>query len=845
MAYSFAKASAHKSPTATHRDNQLRRPAGSETVVEPIRVHPWLKIILPLSHMRLTTLGFLASLTASIALAALPVETPIHYFPLQSVRLLDGPFKHAQDTNTGYLLALDPDRLLAGFRLEAGLEPRAEKYGNWENIGLDGHTLGHYLTATAQMWAATGDAEMKRRLDYCIAELALCQEANGNGYVGGVPKSAEVWGRVAAGGFDAQGFSLGGAWVPWYNMHKTYAGLRDAWLLTGNAQARDILIGLTDWCADLIGPLSDEDVEIMLRAEHGGMTETLADVYAITGDKKYLHLAQRFTHRAILNDLLAGQDKLTGKHANTQIPKIIGFARVAELGGDPAWDDAARFFWDTVVTHRSVAFGGNSVREHFNDPTDFSGMLESREGPESCNTYNMLRLSEALFRRDGAARYADYYERALYNHILSTQHPEHGGFVYFTPIRPRHYRVYSQPEQCFWCCVGSGIENHGKYGQFIYATNDAGDLWLNLFIASQLDTGSGLTVTQHTTFPDEPATRLTLALDAPRAFTLHLRHPSWVAADAFAVTVNGEPVDPRSTPGSYATLSRTWRDGDTVEFALPMTTSLERLPDDSAYAALLHGPILLAAKTGTDEMPGLIADGSRMGHAAPGAFKPLNAAPMLVGDPTAIPAALAPVPGEPLHFTAAGLIRPDNFDTLELEPFFRLHDARYMMYWRLASPADYDQVVAELEADEAARLALDARTVDLVMPGEQQPEVEHNFADGDSWQGHSFGRSYRAANDWFSYDLNARGEKTLELQLTHWGNAWRPEHLAVELNGMPLGEITIPGNEGEAFITKTLPIPGALIAAAEAGQLTVTFRPAQDSERVPALYEVRLVKPTN
>ncbi|WP_221030798.1 beta-L-arabinofuranosidase domain-containing protein [Actomonas aquatica] len=770
------------------------------------------------------------------------VATPLRYFELDDVTLLDGPFKHAQDLNVSYLLALDPDRLLAGFRLEAGLEPRAEKYGNWENIGLDGHTLGHYLTALAQSWAATGDAEMKRRLDYCVAELALCQEANGNGYVGGVPESDKVWARVASGGFDAQGFSLGGAWVPWYNMHKTFAGLRDAWLIADNAQARDVLVKLTDWCADLLGQLSDADVEIMLRAEHGGMTEIIADVYAITGDAKYLRLAQRFTHRAILDDLLQRRDNLTGKHANTQIPKIIGFARIAELGGDPAWDGAARYFWETVAAHRSVAFGGNSVREHFNATDDFLDMLRSREGPESCNTYNMLRLSEALFRRDGDARYADYYERALYNHILSTQHPEHGGFVYFTPIRPRHYRVYSQPEQCFWCCVGSGIENHGKYGQFIYATNDAHDLWVNLFIASRLDAGNGLTVTQETAFPDEASTRLTLNLAAntKRDFALHLRHPSWTPAGAFAVRVNGEPVRITSTPGSYLALERTWQDGDVIEIDVPMSTHLERLPDGSDYAAIMHGPILLAAKTSTDQLDGLIADGSRMGHAAPGAFKPLDAAPMLVGNPMAMVAAIQPVPGEPLHFTAADAIRPDNFDTLELEPFFRVHDARYMMYWRIASAADYDQVVADLHASEAARLALDARTVDLVMPGEQQPEVEHNFAGGDTWQGHTFGRSFRAANDWFSYELNPHGATELELQLTHWGNSWRPEHLAVELNGTPLGTVTLPGNEGEAFITKTLQIPASLLTA---DTLTVTFRPGHDSTRVPALYEVRLTKP--
>lgn len=771
-----------------------------------------------------------------------PVQTRLHYFGLSEVALLDGPFKQAQEVDRRYILELEPDRLLAGFRLEAGLEPKAEKYGNWENIGLDGHTLGHYLTALAQMWAATGDAELKRRLEYCVSELATCQAANGNGYVGAVPKSKEVWARVAAGGFDAQGFSLGGAWVPWYNMHKTFAGLRDAWLIAHSTEARDVLIRLTDWCASLIGPLSDADIQIMLGAEHGGMTETIADVYAITGDEKYLRLAQRFTHHAILDDLLARKDTLTGKHANTQIPKVIGFARIAELGGDPAWDGAAAFFWDTVVRRRSVAFGGNSVREHFNPPDDFSTMVESREGPETCNTYNMLRLTEALFRREGDPRYPEYYERALFNHILSTQHPDHGGFVYFTPIRPRHYRVYSQPELCFWCCVGTGIENHGKYGRFIYASDDAGGLWVNLFIASELKSANGLHVRQETAFPDEAATRLTLLLDSPRRFPLHLRHPAWVPDGGFTVRINGTPAAVESRAGSYAVIEREWRPGDRVEIALPMSTRLERLPDGSDYAAVMHGPILLAARTGTEDLEGLQADGSRMGHAAPGPFEALDAAPMLVGDPQEMAARIRPVPGRPLHFTAAGLIRPDSFDTLELEPFFRLHDARYMMYWRLATPAQYETVVSELRTSEAARLALDARTVDLVIPGEQQPEVEHNFSGGDSHAGNSFGRSFRAARDWFSYELNARGADALELQLTNWGNAWRPEGYTVEINGTVIGTVAVPGNRGERFTVETLPIPAEILRAAPEGVLKVAFRPAAEDSGVPPLYEVRLVR---
>jgi hypothetical protein len=369
-------------------------------------------------------------------------------------------------------------------------------------------------------------------------------------------------------------------------------------------------------------------------------------------------------------------------------------------------------------------------------------------------------------------------------------------------------------------------------------------LWVNLFIASELNASDqGLRLRQETQFPDEAATTLTLSLDAPRGFALHLRHPSWVPATQFKIRVNGDSIDVRSEPSSYAVVEREWRDGDRVEIELPMHTRLERLPDGSDYAAVMHGPILLAAKTGDNDLDGLVADGSRMGHAAPGPFEPLDAAPMLVGDPGDMTARIQPVPGKPLHFTAANLIRPNSFDTLELEPFFRVHDARYMMYWRVASPDEYEQVVADLRAGEQTRLALDRRTVDLVIPGEQQPEVEHNFAGGDSHTGHSFGRSWRAANDWFAYELNARGESNLELQLTHWGHAWTAESFTVELNGTLLGTVSVPGNQGERFVTETLTLPAELVAAAENGILRLTFRPAGDSSRVPPIYEVRLVRP--
>jgi DUF1680 family protein len=408
-------------------------------------------------------------------------------FPLKDVTLLDGPFKHARDLNIQTLLQYDVDRLLAPYRKEAGLPAKASAYPNWE--GLDGHIGGHYLSAMAINYAATNNAECKRRMEYMISELKACQAANeinnsewGRGYAGGMPNSKAIWSNLQKGDFSVYRSS----WAPWYNLHKTYAGLRDAWLYAGNEDARDIFLKFCDWGISITSALSDEQMQSMLNSEQGGINETFADAFQMTGDEKYLTAAKRFSHRMLLDPMSSDSDNLDNKHANTQIPKAIGFQRIAELSHDKKFAEAGSFFWQTVTENRSLAFGGNSRREFFPPVSACIDFVNDIEGPESCNSYNMLKLTEDLFRSDPSGKYTDYYERTLYNHILSTQHPEHGGYVYFTPARPRHYRVYSAPNEAMWCCVGTGMENHGKYNQFIY-THSHDSLFLNLFIPSELN----------------------------------------------------------------------------------------------------------------------------------------------------------------------------------------------------------------------------------------------------------------------------------------------------------------------------------------------------------------------
>jgi hypothetical protein len=753
-------------------------------------------------------------------------------FPLSSVRLLDSPFLKAQQTDMKYILELDADRLLK----EAGITPLKENYGNWENTGLDGHIGGHYVSALSEMYAATGNQQIKERLDYMLDWLEKCQLKNGDGYIGGVPGSRELWADIAKGKIDAGGFSLNGKWVPWYNIHKVYAGLVDAYKLTGNEKAKKMLIQLSDWCLNLTANLSDDQIQLMLKSEHGGMNEVFADVAAITGDKKYLVLAEKFSHKTILNPLLKNEDKLNGIHANTQIPKVIGFMRVAEVGGDAKWADAANFFWSTVVENRTISIGGNSVREHFNPANDFSSMLESREGPETCNSYNMLKLSKHLFLAHPDSKYMDYYERTTYNHILSSQHPD-GGFVYFTPIRPRHYRVYSEPQESFWCCVGSGLENHGKYGEMIYA-HDATNLYVNLFIPSTLEwKEKGLKVTQNTKFPFEEQSTFTLDLKKAQKFSIKLRYPSWVTNGEMKIKVNGKEVSIEKDANSYVAVNRKWKSGDVISVVLPMHNKAEQLPDKSAWVSFLHGPIVLAAVTDTTDLVGLRADGSRMGHIASGPIYPIEEAPMLVSGTTDLAQSLKEIKDQPFSYSVSDITYQDKFKNLKLIPFFEIHDARYMLYWPYATKEKLSELQEAMRESEEVKLKLEAVTVDMVSPGEQQPESDHNFKGEKTESGVHKDRHWRTAKGWFSYDLkNAKGEAR-KIRMTYYGQD-KNRSFSIYLNGVLLKIVELNGVEGDRFYDVDYDLPQGLI---KEKALTVKFV-ANEGSVAGGIYYVRLLK---
>ena len=765
-------------------------------------------------------------------------------FSLNSVRLLPSPFLQAQQKDLEYIMALDPDRLLYPYLREAGLPTAAKTYPNWEATGLDGHIAGHYLSALSLMYAATGNPKLNDRLVYMLGQLKRCQEANGNGYIGGVPGSKELWVDIKSGTIQADNFSLNKKWVPLYNIHKLYAGLRDAYLFTGNTSAKAMLISYTDWMLNETAALTNAQVQAMLQSEQGGLNEVFADVYELTGDKKYLTLAKRFSHQAILQPLEKEQDRLNGIHANTQIPKVIGFKRIADLSAaDTAYNKAAHYFWQNVVGKRTVAIGGNSVREHFNPADNFTSMMDDVQGPETCNTYNMLKLTKQLYLSDETLGYIDYYERALYNHILSTEDKEHGGFVYFTPMRPGHYRVYSQPETSFWCCVGSGMENHGKYGELIYAHTDK-DLFVNLFIPSKLTwKEKGITLTQQNHFPEEEKTSFTIDVQKPVAVALQIRYPSWVYRGEMRIQVNGKNEPVTTGPDEYVSISRTWKRGDKITVQLPMHNTTEKLPDGSSYVAVLHGPIVLAAATDTSDMKGLYADASRGGHIASGKLIPLDEMPFFISENASVANAIQPVAGKPMHFTATSLIEPAAYKSLELVPFYQLNSTRYIIYWQQLTPGQVQANEAKLKARKLAEVALAARTIDVVYAGEQQPESDHFIQSSGSQTGTFQNRHWRDARDWFSYQLKDPKSEAGGLRLTYFGKD-RDRHFSILVNGTQVADVQLDGSKGDGFYTVDYDIPASVLNAAQGEPLVIRFNAAEKSV-AGGVYEIRLLRKEN
>jgi uncharacterized protein len=746
-------------------------------------------------------------------------------FPLQDVRLLDGPFRDAMLRDQQYLLDLDPDRLLHNFRVNVGLPSSATPLGGWEDPGVElrGHAVGHYLSALALMYASTGDERFKTRGDLMVAEFAKVQQAAPSkgyheGYLSAFPE--ELIDRV-----DARQR----VWAPYYTLHKIMAGLLDMNQLAGNRQALEVLKKQAAWVKFRMDRLTRDQQQAMLMTEHGGMVEVLANLYAVTGDPDDLRLARAFDHAFVLDPLARGDDSLDGLHANTQIPKVIGAAREYELTGDPRYRDIARFFWQRVALHRSYANGGHSDDELFFPIDTFSEHLGASSS-ETCNTYNMLKLTRHLFTWEPSAQLFDFYERGLFNHILASQDPATGGMFYYCPLLPGAFRSYSTPNGSFWCCVGTGMENHGKYPDSIYFQSDR-TLFVNLFLASELHwREQGLHLRQDTRFPFEDSSTLSVTADKPVRLAVKVRYPSW-ATGGIEVRVNGSPVAVAEKPGSYVTVEREWKTGDTITIRTPMSLHVETMPDNPKVVAFLYGPILLAGDLGKEGLTPAV----RYGPSAPPVRRMANpAVPGLVGDVASILAGIHPVAGSPLTFRTSGAGRPAD---VTLIPFYKAADIRYTAYWNVFTAGEWAKRQADRAAVEAKQRDLPARTIDSVEVGAEPAEKAHAYEGASAATADFDGRIGREASGaaWFSVTLGVRPAGPVSLYCLYRGSEGKRRAFDVVVDGQKIAAENLPYHPTE-LLDAEYQIPDALTRGKT--KIVVKFVP-QDQASTAQVFEVR------
>jgi DUF1680 family protein len=760
--------------------------------------------------------------------------------PLSAVRLTGGPLKRAQDLDAEYLLKLEPDRMLAFYRKRAGLEPKAEPYGGWDGDGrnLTGHIGGHYLSGASMMYAATGDARFKERVDYIVRELKEVQDKHGDGYLGALANGKERFIEVSEGNIRSASFDLNGLWSPWYVLHKTYAGLRDAYRYAGNRAALELEIKFAAWAESILAKLDDAQLQKMLNTEFGGMNEVLADLYADTGDKRWLDLSRRFDHRAVLDPLARRENILPGLHGNTQVPKIQGHLARYAYTGDKADGDAAHFFWEFVVKHHSFATGGHGKDEYFGPPDLLSDRIDGRTA-ETCNVYNMIKMTRKLFALRPDIKYAEFHERALFNHILGSIDAEDGRTCYMVPVGRGVQREYQDMFRSFTCCVGSGMESHALHGDGLYY--ESGDkLWVNIYAPSTAKwEASGVDLAMDTNFPEGESASLKLTLKAPKQFTLALRRPSW-AGEGFAVKVNGQTVKQVPAPGSYVELKRKWKTGDAVAVALPKTLWLEPLPDNKRVAAIMWGPIALAGDLGPERER---RRGGQQTEAQAGARPPAQPIriPALVAADRPLSEWIKAVTDKPGNFRTAGVGREQDVD---LAPFYRLHRRTYSIYFDLFTPAEWEKKSAELLAAQERLRKLEAATVAFVdQPGEAYSERDFNQRGEDTTPVRVGGRPGRSARKWFSFDLPLGADQPLKLIVTYHGEERATRTFEILVDDARVGEQRIerhrPGSPTKSFFDVEYAIPAELARGKQ--KVTVRFQ-ATGGNETAGVFGVRMVR---
>ncbi len=740
-----------------------------------------------------------AMLAGSPRLAAAATSSAAEPFPMEAVRLSPSDFQTALLANRAYLLRLEPDRFLHNFRQQAGLQPKGAAYGGWEADSIAGHSLGHYLSALSLLYAQTGDEEACRRVRYIVAELAACQGADG--YVGGLTRKRAdgtfepgrvIFEEVRAGRIHSTGFDLNGGWSPLYTVHKLFAGLLDAERYCGDVQARPVALKLARYFEGVFGSLDDAQTQAVLACEYGGLNESFAELYARTGDRRWLVLARRLYDRKVLDPLAEGRDELANLHANTQIPKVIGLARLHELTGEPRDAVASTTFWTAVTRRHSYVIGGHGDREYFQAPDAIASHI-TEQTCESCNSYNMLKLTRQLYARNPEARFFDYYERTHLNHILAQQNPRTGMFAYMTPLMTGEARQYSSETNDFWCCVGTGMESHAKHGDSIYWRQGSDALLVNLFIPSVLqwrEDGSRFQLV--TDYPRSGRVELkVLERTAPRPLTIALRRPGWIAGEV-ALSVNGQPLAIAADPDGYLRVRRRWRTGDRLELWLPVTLRAEATPDDPHTVALLHGPWVLASDLG----PAPAANETGASYAG------------------AVPALVSPSPlegieatSEPAVYRTRGSGRPG---AITFSPFAALHERRTAVYFPHYTEGEWAARQSADQAETVSRRMLKARTVDEVHLGEMQDERDHDLKAQTSNPVVYRGRNGRDARSGGYLDVRVKVRPgPMTLRATYWGEE-RDRAFRILVDGQPIAHEVLTGRQPGAFIDRDYPIPQSL-----------------------------------
>jgi uncharacterized protein len=769
-------------------------------------------------------------LSSAFSAAAQQIKNAIPYaaqpLPLSAVRITGGPLKRAQDLDAEYLLKLEPDRMLAYYRKRAGLQPKAEGYTGWDGDGrnLTGHIAGHYLSAVSLMYAATGDARFKERADYIVKELKEVQDKNGDGFAGALEGVREKFKEVAAGNIRSSFFDLNGLWSPWYTLHKTYAGLRDAYRYTGNRTALDVEIKFAAWAESLLQKMDEAQTQKMLNTEFGGMPEVLADLYADTSDKRWLNLSHHFDHHAVIDPLARHQDILEGLHGNTQVPKLLGMLMRYVYAGDNADGEAAKFFWDSVALHHSYATGGHGRDEYFGPPDQLSERIEGRTD-ESCNVYNMLKMTGRLFAIQPDIKYAEFEERALFNHVLGSIDPEDGRTCYMVPVGRRVRHEYQDMSRDFTCCVGSGMESHGLHGDGIYY--EAGErLWVNMYVPSTADWKSaGAQLSMETTFPEGASASLKLTLAKPKQLTLTFRRPSW-AGDGFAIKVNGKSIVILSKPGTYIDIERNWKTGDTVSLVLPKALHAEATPDNPGRVALMWGPLVLAGDLGPE---------------------PQRRSTWSEPTPSFISAERPPAEwlnsDKPGNFSASGRLLDGSTKEVTLVPFYRLHRREYAIYWDLYTADQWMKKIVEWEAERKKQARLEAATIAFIQPGDAQKEKSFNQQGDDTSQDRFLGRTARRGKKWFSYDLPIDSSHSISVVVTYHSEERSKRMFEIIADGQRLGEQTIerspPGSAAGKFFDVEYKLPAELLV----GKTKITLRfSAKVGNEIAAVYGVRVAR---